>query len=109
MKCDLTQQVALPQSRNCNTNSAYFLFTISIFHTSSSSVGFCKKREHLEGESKDIHEKDLSHLADAERSYVDWAQEFPEKKSVIECYQNEKLLSPEIIHEKVWEQVLKIL
>ncbi len=68
-----------------------------------------KERKHLEGKSKDIHEKDLSHLADAERSYMDWAQEFPEKKCLIECYKDGELLSPEVIHEKVWEEVLKIL
>ena len=68
-----------------------------------------KKRKHLGEGSKDIHERDLSHLVGAERSYMDWAKEFPEKKCVIGCYKNGELLLPEVIHEKVWKEVLKIL
>ena len=68
-----------------------------------------KNRKHLGKEKRDIHEKDLSHLSDAERSYLDWSREFPEKKTVIECCKNQKLLPPKLISDKVWQIVEKAL
>ncbi len=50
---------------------------------------------------KDIHEKDLNHLKNAEMAYLHMAEIFPEFK-LIECEEGERLLSTEEIHAKIW-------
>lgn len=57
---------------------------------------------------KDGHEQNLAHLKNAESSYLWLAQKFPKDHIVIECMENNKLLPPEKIHERVWEQIKKI-
>jgi len=57
----------------------------------------------------DIHEKDLSHLKDAFMSYIEAAKIFPEEFKIIECLKENKLLSKEAIHQKIWEFVEKLL
>ncbi len=61
-------------------------------------------REYLHGKKRDIHEADLNHLRDAEAAYLDIATQFPEF-SLVECVENGILLSPEHIHERVWQLV----
>jgi len=58
---------------------------------------------------KDIHEKDLNHLENAEKAYLFAAREFPKDFKVIECFDGRLLLSPEIIHQKILQFVKKIL
>ncbi|MBT3538950.1 thymidylate kinase [Candidatus Parcubacteria bacterium] len=65
-------------------------------------------REYLKGKKRDIHEDDLNHLADAESSYLGIAKLYPEFK-VIECVENNDILPPDTIHEKVWSQIKKHL
>jgi dTMP kinase len=67
-----------------------------------------KKQNYL-GHKKDIHEKDLNHLENAEKAYLFAAREFPKDFKVIECFKNKKLLSPEIIHRKVLKITKEIL
>jgi dTMP kinase len=67
-----------------------------------------KKRKYLGGK-KDIHEKDLNHLKNTEKAYLDIAKEFPRNFKIIECFRNGKLLSPEIIHQEILRKVKKIL
>lgn len=59
------------------------------------------KREYLRGTKRDIHEDDLQHLKNAEKSYLEIAKTFP-NFVLIECVKNNKLLSIESIHEKIW-------
>lgn len=70
-----------------------------------------KKRKAYLGSSevRDIHEKDLGHLAAALNSYLEAAKEFPRDFKVIECLKKGKLLPPEIIHQKIWKIVKETL
>ena len=54
------------------------------------------------GKKIDIHERDIDHLTNTERSYLQWIEEFPKDFQVIECFQNQKLLSAEKISQKIW-------
>jgi len=67
-----------------------------------------KKKGYL-GHKKDIHEKDLSHLENAEKAYLFAAKEFPKDFKVIECFEKKRLLSPEVIHKKILKIVKEIL
>jgi len=61
-----------------------------------------KKRESYLGKNnKDIHEKDRAHFTDSLKSYLLAAKEFPKDFKVIECIENENMLSPEIINKKI--------
>ncbi len=53
----------------------------------------------------DIHESDRAHLARTVESYRDVVELFPEEFRVIECVENNTLLSPEQIHEKIWAHI----
>ena len=54
---------------------------------------------------RDAHESDPDHLTNAYRAYHAMIKEFPEDFAVIQCVENGQILSPEIIHEKVWKAV----
>ena len=60
-----------------------------------------KRKSYLGNKKRDIHEKDVSHLTDALNSYLEVVKQFPKDFRVIECLDNNKLLSPEIIHQKI--------
>jgi len=60
-----------------------------------------KRRVYLGKKTKDIHEEDLIHLSQTLNSYLEIAKEFPRDFKTIECLENNKLLPPEIIHQKV--------
>ena len=60
-------------------------------------------------EKKDIHEKDKKHLENTLKSYLHAAEAFPKEFKVIECLEKGKLLSPEIIHQKIWKIIKNIL
>ena len=67
------------------------------------------KRDYIKnGENKDIHEKDVNHLKDAERVYQEIASAFPNFK-LIECTPDGKLLSREEINNIIWEEITKVL
>lgn len=61
------------------------------------------------GHKKDIHEKDLRHLENTEKAYLFAAKEFPTDFKVIDCFENNQLLSPEVIHQKILKIVKNIL
>ncbi len=65
------------------------------------------QRDYITGENKDGHEKDINHLKAAEKSYLHASRLFNWK--IIECSENEELLSIEKIHDKIWEHVLGIV
>lgn len=62
-------------------------------------------REYLEGKKKDIHEASLEYQKRAEQVYLEIANMFPRDFRVVECVEGGALLSPEAIHEKVWNIV----
>lgn len=59
------------------------------------------------GNQKDAHEN-LEHLTAAENTYLEIASTFPGFR-LIECVEDGKLLSPEKVHEKVWDAVQSVL
>lgn len=69
----------------------------------------CGNKERRKTKKTDIHEENLEHLQNAERSYLHAASLFPKDFTLIECMEGNKLLSPQKIHEKVWKEVKKFL
>ena len=68
------------------------------------------ERAYIEGGKKqDLHEGDLDHLKAAEGAYLWLAEQFPEDHRLIECVKEDKLLSPEEIHEKIWQEIKLLL
>lgn len=55
------------------------------------------------------HELGLEHLKNAETSYLWLAGKFSTNHKVVECVENGGLLSPEKIHEKVWNVIKTLL
>jgi dTMP kinase len=58
---------------------------------------------------KDMHEADARHLLQAHRAYMSAAKQFPKDFTVINCVKNGAILPPEVIHEKVWGHVKKLI
>ncbi len=67
-----------------------------------------KPREYLHGKKMDIHERDVKHLKDAEHTYLEICNMFPDFK-LIECIDGQRLLTPEETHELVWKAVEPLL
>lgn len=66
-------------------------------------------RNYIKGQKKrDLHEKDLKHLRDAERVYLEIAKTFP-KFHLIKCTENKNIMTREKISELVWKEVKKLL
>lgn len=71
-----------------------------------------KKQERIyfeNGGKWDLHEADLGHLKAAEESYLWLAEQYPQDHCIIECTENDGLLSREEIHEKLWQKVLPLV
>jgi dTMP kinase len=66
------------------------------------------KREYIEGVKKDIHEADLAYLKYAEKTYLELVKSYPKDFKLVECFEN-KLLTLEEIHQKVWQIVKNLL
>lgn len=68
------------------------------------------RRSYLKKRSKrDGHERNLSHLKRAAASYIWVAKRDPKHFELVNCMRNGKLLSPEEIHEKIWQIVKTFL
>ncbi len=66
-----------------------------------------KVRKYANGKKRDLHEADLKHLQRAEMVFMQIAELFPNTK-LVECTENGKLLSPEQVHNKVWNYVRRL-
>jgi len=66
------------------------------------------QRNYIENGTKDMLESDIMHQSRAEQTYVEMCKIFPNYE-LIECMQDNRLLSIEEVSELVWEKVLKIL
>ena len=53
---------------------------------------------------QDLHQQDLEHLKQAEKTYLELAKIFS-NVTLIECVENDKLLPIDLIHEKIWKIV----
>ncbi len=72
-------------------------------------VGKKHARTYLKRGTHDLHEKNIRHLRNAEKTYREIAELFPKDFRVVECVENQKLLSIEEIHERVWKLVSNLL
>jgi len=62
-------------------------------------------REYLGNTKKrDLHEADIEHLKNAEKTYLEISTSFPDFH-LIECVENENILPPDKIHEKIWDLI----
>ena len=66
-----------------------------------------ENRPYMNGKKTDLHEGDLVHLKNAEKVYLQIAKLFPNTK-LVECVAKGRLLSPQEIHNKVWELARRI-
>ncbi len=69
----------------------------------------CENKERRKTKKTDIHEENIRHLQNAERSYLHASRLFPKDFTVIECMKGNTLLSRQTIHEKIWKEVKKLL
>jgi len=65
-------------------------------------------REYIGGEGRDLHEADLKHQQNAEVVYLKLADIVP-NSFLISCAPDGKLMTPEQVHEKIWDAVEKQL
>ena len=66
-------------------------------------------REYVKGVKRDLHEADITHLLQAERTYLEMARMFPRDFKLVECVERGRLLSILEVHEKIWRIVEKRL
>ena len=62
----------------------------------------------LNGAKKDIHEKDINHLRQAEKVYLEIARTFPDFV-LLECISNGQIMSRQKINDLIWQEIIKIL
>lgn len=77
--------------------------------TSQRLVDQKAQREYIGDKKRDILEADLTHLRDAEKTYMTIAKRHPEFFKVIECEEGEILKSPEEISEILWSTIQPLL
>lgn len=66
------------------------------------------KREYVGGKKRDLLEKDLKHLRNAEKVYLEIAKKFPDF-TLIECTENGRIMNRESIAEMTWDKIKKVL
>jgi dTMP kinase len=66
------------------------------------------QRAYAQGKKRDLHESDINHLKNAEMVYLEIAKTFPNTE-LIECVRGDRLLTPEEVHDLVWERVKRSL
>ena len=84
-------------------------FSLKLAHKITDKEKKAKRRTYLGNKKRDIHERDVKHLAAALNSYLNAAKEFPNEFRVIECVKKGKLLSPETIHQEIWKTIKNII
>jgi dTMP kinase len=85
-------------------------FSLKLAHKITDEEKKARRKAYLgKSEKQDIHEKDKKHLRDTLKSYLHAAEIFPKEFKIVECLEKEKLLSPKIIHEKIWKLMKEIL
>lgn len=65
-------------------------------------------RDYIGGEGKDLHEADMDHQRDTEKTLLELADLLP-NTHLVTCAPEGEMLSPEAIHELIWEAVSKEL
>jgi len=67
-----------------------------------------KRQLYLVNKTQDMHEEDVSHQRDALESFLQVAEEYPEEYIIIECIEDERMFSPEVIHNRIWEELERV-
>ena len=67
------------------------------------------KREYLGNKKRDIHEQDIKHLEQAEKSFLEVVKLFPRQFRIIECVEQDELLSIQEIEDQIWKIVKKFV
>jgi dTMP kinase len=68
------------------------------------------QREYIHGAKRDIHEKDLDHLRNAERAFLYCLDhDRSENWKKITCFEQDKPRTIEVIHEEVYQALLPLL
>jgi len=67
------------------------------------------KREYIGGIRRDIHEADLTHLRQAEETYLAMVKMFPREYRLVECVEKKQLLSIDAVHGRVWKIISRLL
>ncbi len=68
-----------------------------------------EKRDYIENDKKrDIHEDDIEHLQNAEKVFLEMAEMFTDF-TLVNCIENNEMLSREKVHAKIWDIILKKL
>ena len=65
-------------------------------------------RKYAAGKKRDLHEKDLKHLENAEKVFIEISRLFPNTK-MVECVERGVLLNPQQVHNKVWNLVRRVV
>jgi len=68
-----------------------------------------KRIAYLGNKKRDIHERDIKHLAQTSDSYLQIAKWFPGDFKIIESLKSNELLPPGVIHQKVLKIIEQIL
>lgn len=67
-----------------------------------------QQRNYVAGAKRDLHEADLGHLKRAEQTYLEITRTFP-NTDLIECMENDTMLSIEAVHAQIWHKVTSLL
>lgn len=67
------------------------------------------ERSYIKEGKTDGHEKNVSHLKNAEYAYLWLAKKFPKTRKVIECTKEGIILDISTIHSEIWKEVSPLL
>jgi len=67
------------------------------------------KRDYIQGKKRDIHEADLGHLKQAEKTYLELCETFPDKFTRVPCEQDGVILPIESIQDQIRQLVKPLL
>lgn len=84
-------------------------WSLKLAHKINDQEKLRKRKSYLGDRVRDLHEEDETHLANALESYLEASREAESCYRVIECMDGDTLLSPEMIHDKIWRMIKYIL
>lgn len=73
--------------------------------TSFELVVHKEQRTYIKEGNRDIHEGNLDYQEATRQTYLEIAMIFPQDFTLVECMASGVILSPAIVHERVWEKV----
>lgn len=67
-----------------------------------------KAKRNYTSKKLDGHEANLDYLTKTEQTYVDLVKTFPNNFTLVDCMKGNKELSPQEIHEHIWQQLQEL-